>query len=99
MPAAAARATTVASARAGAADCSRAEAAVVGVPRTSNKSFQLMGTPSSGPSGRPARQRSVDCRASSSARSAVMRVNTDWLAQATRRQCSVACMGVSVPAA
>ena len=59
IPAAASRATTGASAAAGAASRRSADAAVVGVPATSIRSFHATGTPSSGPRGAPARSRSA----------------------------------------
>jgi hypothetical protein len=69
IPAAANRATTGASSAAAGASTRVIDAAVVGVPRTSKRSFQAMGTPSSGPSAAPSRCLLALARASSSARS------------------------------
>ncbi len=75
MPARAPLATSGASARAACAlarAANTAEAAVVTVPTTSNRSFHATGTPSSGLNGAPRFQRSADCAASASARCGVI---------------------------
>ncbi len=95
MPAASACATSVASAFAGSACASKAEPAVVGVPRMSNRSFQVSGTPSIGPSGVLARQRAVARSACARARDTVSCVNTPRAVCARARQRSATCVGVS----
>ena len=52
---------------------SRAEPASVAMPAVSKRSFQLIGTPSSGPRRRPAAARSAAAAASARARSGVVR--------------------------
>jgi hypothetical protein len=69
-PAARRRATTVASAAAGAAFGTR-EPIVVGRPLTSNWSFTAKGTPCSGPHGWPAIRAASACRAAASASSRI----------------------------
>jgi len=74
-PAATAALSRAASRGAGAPPFSTTEPAVVTRPSTSNRSFQAIGTPSSGLSGRPARSRARAALASRRARAGVNSVN------------------------
>ena len=99
IPAAASRATTGASAAAGGASRRSADAAVVGVPATSSRSFHATGTPSSGPRRVPARWRPALAAASRRARSSVSRVNTAGAARARSSAASHSASASSSPAA
>ena len=99
MPAAASRAAIGASVRAGGAPRRSSEPAVVGTPSTSIRSFSATGTPSSGPSGAPARSRAALAAASRRARAAVTAVKAAPASCARSSDSSASATGSSSPAA